>query len=111
MARTISAVFEELGNGPLLFRFVGAGQEEGALVACSFWVAFALACVGRLKEAVTLMDELIPLVNDVGLHAEMIDPRDGAFLGNLPQGLSHLALIEPAITIDELSDESPEASP
>ena len=111
MARTISAVFEELGNGPLLHRFTGADQEEGAFVACSFWAASALACVGRLKEAVTLMDGPIPLANDVGLYAEMTDPREGAFLGNLPQGLSRLPLIEAAITIDELSDESPEASP
>jgi GH15 family glucan-1,4-alpha-glucosidase len=39
----------------------------------------------------------------VGLFAEMIEPSDHSFLGNLPQGLSHIGLINAAITIEELS--------
>ncbi len=41
--------------------------------------------------------------NDVGMLAEMLDPADGAFLGNLPQALSHLALVNAAITLEEHS--------
>ena len=103
MSSTIDAIRTELGDGPLTYRYTGATHEEGAFVACSFWLASALACVGRNDESVVLMDELIELANDVGLYSEIIDPSDKAFLGNLPQGLSHLALVNAAITIEELT--------
>jgi GH15 family glucan-1,4-alpha-glucosidase len=100
MAATIDALRHGLGTGPLLYRYSGADRDgEGAFVACSFWMVSALNHVGRTAEARALMDEMAALANDIGVYAEMIDPSDSAFLGNLPQGLSHLALIGAALDL------------
>ncbi len=98
MSRTLDALRAELGTGPYLHRYSGADGEEGAFLACSFWMVSALALCGRRDEACALMDELVTAANDVGLLAEMIDPGSGDHLGNLPQSLSHLALVNAAIT-------------
>ena len=100
MSSTIDALCRRLGYRPLLYRYSGAREEgEGAFVACSFWVVSALHHVGRDEEAHELMSELTKVTNDVGVLAEMIDPDDRSFLGNLPQGLSHLALIGAALDL------------
>ena len=102
MRSTIAALRRELGSGPLLYRFTGAEAEgERPFVACSFWLAAALACVGDVTEASALMDDLVARANDVGLYAEMIE-EDGTFWGNFPQALSHLGLIDAALTIADL---------
>ena len=104
---TIDAVRAELSCDGLLLRYDlrhtdvdPLPGEEGAFLACSFWLADALHLTGRTDEARELFERLVGLCNDVGLLAEEYDPVTGRQLGNFPQAFSHLGLVGTALALD-----------
>lgn len=71
---------------------------EGAFGICSFWEANFLAYTD-LEEAHRIFEIALGYANDVGLFGEEIDPETGDALGNFPQALTQLALINAALSL------------
>jgi GH15 family glucan-1,4-alpha-glucosidase len=95
---TIDAIQKKLVRHGLVYRNLPnpAKEQESAFVACSFWLVQNLLGTGRRMEAEQLFEKLLSLRNDVGLLAEEYDPRRNRFMGNFPQALSHIALVNAA---------------
>ncbi|MFI8962799.1 glycoside hydrolase family 15 protein [Streptomyces sp. NPDC053493] len=91
--------YDEVSNGEV-HEVDGLSGAEGAFLACTFWYADALALTGRPAEARTVFERVLDVRNDVGLLAEEWDPAAGRQLGNMPQALSHVALVNTAFTLD-----------
>lgn len=102
---TIRAIETELVVDRLVRRYVphpgvdGLPGNEGAFIACSFWHVDTLVLLGRHEEARAHFERLLELANDVGLFAEEYDPSTGRMLGNFPQALSHVALVNSAMNL------------
>ncbi|MEV8569058.1 glycoside hydrolase family 15 protein [Streptomyces sp. NPDC051322] len=106
---TVEAIQRELSTSDgFVLRYPTAGTaagvdglegDEGAFLACSFWLADDLAMIGRVDEARRLFEKLLSLRNDLGLLAEEWDPRLQRQVGNFPQAFSHVPLIDTALRL------------
>ena len=96
---TIAAVEADLMEGGLVRRHKASafGTEEGAFIACSCWLADCMNLQGRTEDARLLLSRVIGLANDVGLLSEEYHVREERLVGNFPQALSHLALVNSAL--------------
>jgi GH15 family glucan-1,4-alpha-glucosidase len=74
----------------------GLPPGEGAFLCCTFWLADAHALAGNRTRGRELFERVLDLRNDVGLLAEEYDVARRRLVGNFPQALSHLALVETA---------------
>jgi GH15 family glucan-1,4-alpha-glucosidase len=116
MLGTIDAIRADLGGDGFLYRYDtrrtddGLPSGEGAFLACTFWLVEALTLAGRVDEARTLFDDIVHRGNDVGLFAEEIDVRSGELLGNFPQALTHIALLNAALCLAQ-AEEKGKAEP
>ena len=58
--------------------------------------------MGRMSEATELFERLVGLTNDLGLLSEEYDGATRRMLGNFPQALSHVALVNTALNLSRL---------
>jgi GH15 family glucan-1,4-alpha-glucosidase len=77
----------------------GLRGQEGAFLACSFWMADCLHMIGRYDDAHAMLDRLIGLSNDLGLLSEEYDVGAGRLVGNFPQAFSHVSLVNSAFNL------------
>jgi GH15 family glucan-1,4-alpha-glucosidase len=107
MLGTVAAIEKQLMVDGFVQRYQtasgvdGLEGNEGAFLACTFWLADAYAMQGRRHEAIDLFERLLDLRNDVGLLSEEYDPRAKRQVGNFPQAFSHVALVGTAVTLTE----------
>lgn len=105
MAATVDAIERQLAEGGWLKRYRvdeagdGMEDEEGAFLACNFWLAHVRHLQGRRREATERLERLLALRNDVGLLAEEYDVQAGQQCGNFPQALSHVALVNTVLAM------------
>lgn len=91
----------------LFYRYVhndDFGAVKSTFLICAYWYIEALACVGRLDEAIKLFDQLTKYSNHLGLLSEDVDARDGSQWGNFPQAYSHVGQVNAAYRIAKKLD-------
>ncbi len=97
---TLEAVQQSLSAGPFHYRYSGAVEEEGCFLACTFWLVEAWVLLGQHERAQHAYEAALQgLAHGAGIYSEMVDPGTGEYLGNLPQGLTHLAALRAALAL------------
>lgn len=111
---TVARIEADLMRNGVVYRYLidseeadGLPGDEGAFLACSFWMADAWLLEGRIKEATALFERLLSYGNDLGLFAEEYDPVARRQLGNFPQAFTHFALVNTAHLIEGMRTGKP----
>lgn len=86
----------------LFYRYLHAddfGKPETTFLICAFWYVEALACVGRVDDAIREFEKLMKYANHLMLFSEDVDEETGSQWGNFPQAYSHVGLMNAAYRI------------
>jgi len=99
---TINATLKYLTKNNFVFRYTskdGLPGKEGAFTLCTFWLVDCLTLSGQIQKAEKIFINLLKHISPLGLFAEEIEPMQKTMLGNFPQALSHVGLINSALYI------------
>jgi GH15 family glucan-1,4-alpha-glucosidase len=114
---TVHAIADGLTDGAFVYRYQTSttddgigGEPEGSFTVCSFWLVSALVEIGELDRARTQCEKLIGSASSLGLYGEEIDPLTARHLGNFPQALTHLSLINALLHVIEAEQRATGAS-
>jgi GH15 family glucan-1,4-alpha-glucosidase len=108
IAGTVAAIEQELCQDGFVQRYTmtkkterldGLPPGEGAFLPCTFWLADNYLLAGRVDEGRAVFERLLGLRNDLGLLSEEYDVGAGRLVGDFPQALSHLALVNTALDL------------
>jgi GH15 family glucan-1,4-alpha-glucosidase len=86
----------------LFYRYLHSddfGKPKTTFLICAFWYVEALACVGRIDDAVREFENLLQYSNHLLLFSEDVDEETGSQWGNFPQAYSHVGLMNAAYRI------------
>ncbi len=99
---TVLKTYETLCKDGLMLRYNSKddfGMPNSSFTVCTFWMIKSLHRVGETEKAQKMFDQVLSYRNHVGLMSEDIEMKTKRLLGNFPQGYSHLALIDTALTL------------
>jgi GH15 family glucan-1,4-alpha-glucosidase len=105
VAGTVEAVQHDLLHDGFVRRYStstdvdGLPAGEAAFLTCTFWLADNLALLGRRREARRLFERVLDLRNELGLLSEEYDAAARRLVGNFPQALSHVGLVNTAYNL------------
>lgn len=86
----------------LFYRYLHSddfGKPKTTFLVCAFWYVEALACVGRIDDAIREFQNLLQYSNHLMLFSEDVDEENGSQWGNFPQAYSHVGLMNAAYRI------------
>ena len=101
---TVEQIERDLRFGPAVYRYAlddGFRESEGGFFICAAWLAQCFWMMGRADDADRLFEDYVALIGPTGLISEQYEPFQQLSLGNVPQGYSHIGLVQMAVAAEQ----------
>jgi GH15 family glucan-1,4-alpha-glucosidase len=107
---TIERVIADLRHekSGLVYRYRtddGLPGSEGCFLVNTFHLAQALGLIGEVDRAIEVFERALSYASPLGLFSEEIEPDTGELVGNFPQALSHIGLVNAAHVLSRCEPE------